>query len=141
MAKIRHILGQAKVHFVQEHLEDCLEEEDKVIVFGHHHDVLRAIYEKFSDVAVISDGTVPMDVRHERRASFRNDPKVKLFVGSMSTEGEGISLAPATHCIFAEADWVPGKLTQAEYRMFLMGNDIDSFLIQHMVFEDSMDSV
>jgi hypothetical protein len=59
----------------------------------------------------------------------------------MSTEGEGISLAPATHCIFAEADWVPGKLTQAEDRMFLMGNDVDSFLIQHMVFEDSMDSV
>ena len=119
MAKIRHILGKAKVHFVQEHLEDCLEEEDKVIVFGHHHEVLRAIYEK----------------------AFREDPKVKLFVGSMSTEGEGISLAPATHCIFAEADWVPGKLTQAEDRMFLMGNDIDSFLIQHMVFEDSMDSV
>lgn len=140
MAKIRHILGRAKVPFVTEHLENVLDNEEKVIVFYHHHDVGSAIYNKFKDKAVIVDGTVSMEERDARIQRFQNDPNCLLFVGSMSVVGLGLTLTAAAHGIFAETDWVPGKLTQAEDRMHRIGQMAESILIQHMVFEDSMDA-
>src|SRR6267142_3314669 len=94
MAKIRHLLGKAKVQFVIEHLENILENDEKVVVFTHHHDVGKPIYDKYkeSHKAVLVDGTISMEDRDKRIMTFQNDPNVKLFVGSMSVAGLGITL-------------------------------------------------
>ncbi len=67
------------------------------------------------------------------------NPKMSLFVGSITAGGVGITLTAASHVIFAELDWVPGNVSQAEDRLHRIGQK-DSVLVQHLVLEDSLDA-
>lgn len=42
--------------------------------------------------------------------------------------------------VFAELDWVPGNVSQAEDRLHRIGQR-GSVLVQHLVFDDSVDSI
>jgi SNF2 family DNA or RNA helicase len=50
-----------------------------------------------------------------------------------------LTLTAASHVVFAELDWVPGNVSQAEDRLHRIGQR-DSVLVQHLVFDDSVDS-
>lgn len=138
---IRHKLAQAKCPYVCEHIEQVLEEEEKVVVFVHHRDVAAAIYERFAEShgAVLVYGGMDQEVVYRQKEKFWNDPSCKLFIGSVKMTGTGLNLQVAHHVIFAESDWVPGTLTQAEDRCHRIGQE-DPVLIQHLVAQDSMDS-
>lgn len=152
MARIRHLIGQAKIPYVIEHLENVLQNKDKIVVFAHHHDVMNSIVDRFKlgsvddivngkrSYSVLVDGTVSNEERYKRVKQFQDDENCRLFVGGMKVAGIGITLTAASHAIFAEMDWVPGTLNQCEDRLHRIGQDAGSVLIQHLVFEDSMDS-
>src|SRR4030095_15377481 len=147
IARVRHQVGLAKVPQVIEHLESVLDyipgvvtEDDKVVVFAHHLDVIDAIVEKFKPIAVKVVGGQSLEERDEAVKKFQNDPRCRLFVGGLKVAGVGITLTAASHVIFAEQDWVPGTLTQAEDRLHRIGQTAESILIQHIVMENSMDS-
>jgi len=139
IAIIRHELAKAKVPYVCEHIEDVLENREKLVVFVHHHDVGRAIYDHFRDVSVLVSGEVAGPARDERIQKFWQDDNCKLFIGSLKVTGLGLNLQVASHVVFAELDWVPGVITQAEDRCHRIGQE-KSLLVQHLVAEDSMDS-
>jgi SNF2 family DNA or RNA helicase len=127
------------VPYVCEHIEDLLENKDKLVCFVHHNDVARLIHEKFADRSVLVMGPTPMDDRAEAIKRFWNDDKVELFIGSLKTSGIGINLQCAANIVFAELDWVPGVITQAEDRCHRIGQE-KSLLVQHLVAQNSMDS-
>jgi len=139
MARLRHLTAVEKVPHVISHLQNAIETSDKVVVFAHHKDVVAAIMEAFDGIAVKITGETPVDKRQGIVDSFQNDPSIKLFVGNMKAAGVGITLTAASHVVFAELDWVPANLSQAEDRCHRIGQT-DSVLVQHIVLEDSMDS-
>ena len=139
IAIIRHALARAKVPYVCEHIEDLLESKDKLVCFVHHNDVGRLILDKFADRAVLVMGPTSMDDRATAIKRFWNDDKVELFIGSLKTSGIGINLQCAANIVFAELDWVPGVITQAEDRCHRIGQE-KSLLVQHLVAQNSMDS-
>ena len=53
--------------------------------------------------------------------------------------GVGWTLTKSSHVLFAELDWVPGNLTQAEDRCHRIGQK-DSVLVQHLVLDGSIDA-
>jgi len=136
---IRHELAKAKVPYVIEHIQDILENKDKLVVFIHHRDVGEAIRDAFADKAVLVYGGMAQDRVYAAKEKFWNDPQCELFIGSLKMAGVGLNLQVASNIIFAELDWVPGTITQAEDRCHRIGQE-HSLLIQHLVAHDSMDA-
>jgi SWI/SNF-related matrix-associated actin-dependent regulator 1 of chromatin subfamily A len=140
MSKVRHETAMAKVPAVIEHLESALE-NGPVVCFAHHKDVIKEIVDHFADTAVAITGNTSMERRQEAVDRFQN-PKcsIDLLVGNIQAAGVGITLTRSSHVVFAELDWVPGNVTQAEDRCHRIGQE-ESVLVQHIVLEGSIDAV
>ena len=139
IAKTRHEQSVKKIPYIIEHIENVLEDEDKIVVFAHHHDVINAIYEKFKNIAVIATGEQSLKERNEAVDKFQNEPNIKLFIGSTEAMGVGITLTASQTVIFAELEWRPGDLFQAEDRLHRIGQK-NTVLVQYLVIDESIDS-
>jgi ribosomal protein S14 len=138
IAKLRHDTALAKVPAVIETLKDAVE-QGKVVCFAHHRDVVAAIAEAFGPVAVTLTGDTSMAARQAAVDRFQNDPTCLLFVGNIRAAGVGLTLTASSHVVFAELDWTPANVTQAEDRCHRIGQH-DSVLVQHLVLEGSLDA-
>lgn len=138
-SKIRHEVALAKVPYVFEFVADAIEASGKVILFAHHLDVVAAIAARFADACVTLTGDTKLEDRQAAVDRFQTDPACTLFIGTIKAAGVGLTLTAASHVVFAELDWVPGNVTQAEDRAHRIGQT-NSVLIQHLVLEDSIDA-
>ncbi|HZS43369.1 MAG TPA: DEAD/DEAH box helicase [Candidatus Paceibacterota bacterium] len=139
LANLRHDTAKAKIPFVLEHIEQTLDETDKLVVMCHHHDVVDAIAQKFSGQCVTVDGRTAAEDRQIAVDKFQNDKSCRLFVGTIKAAGVGLTLTAASTVIFAELDWVPGNVTQAEDRLHRIGQT-NPVLVQHLVLDKSLDA-
>jgi len=139
LSALRHDTAVAKIPFVIEHVTDLLEETDKLVVMAHHHDVVDALAEAFGTIAVAVDGRTSIDDRDAAVTRFQNDPTCKLFIGTIKAAGIGITLTAASVVAFAELDWTPGNVTQAEDRLHRIGQ-VNPVLVQHLVLDKSLDA-
>ncbi|MBN1250159.1 MAG: DEAD/DEAH box helicase [Anaerolineae bacterium] len=143
LSRLRHETALAKVQAVVEHVIDCVESSPKIIVFGHHKDALgkvRSGLAKASIKSVVLTGDMGPDDRQRSVDRFQHDPEVQVFLGTIGAAGVGLTLTAANHVMFAELDWVPGNMSQAEDRAHRIGQR-DSVLVQHIVFEGSLDAM
>jgi len=139
MSRLRHDTAVAKVPYLIDYLKNTLEQEDKIVLFAHHQDVINPILDKFTSVAVKFDGTMSNGQKQQSVDRFQQDPKCKLFIGSVTAAGVGITLTAASYVLFAELDWRPAMVTQAEDRLHRIGQK-ESVLVQHVVFDGSLDA-
>lgn len=136
LAIARKATAVAKVPFVLEFLEGV---SDKTIIFAHHKDVIKQLKDALGERAVVLDGSTSMIARNNAVERFQNDPSIQFFIGSIQAAGVGITLTAASHVIFAEMDWTPSSLGQAEDRAHRIGQ-VNSVLIQYLVFDESVDA-
>jgi hypothetical protein len=139
LSKLRHATALAKVPLVVEHLKNALLASEKLVVFAHHRDVVGELAAAFGDTAVTLTGEHGTEQRQAAVDRFQEDPSCTLFVGSIRAAGLGLTLTASSHVVFAELDWVPAHLTQAEDRTHRIGQR-DSVLVQHLVLQDSLDA-
>ena len=139
MAKLRHDTAVEKIPYVIEHLRNVTEDGSKVVVFAHHHDVLHALEAEFGHEAVSVHGEISMGARQAAVDRFQKEPGCKVFIGGIQAAGVGLTLTAASHVVFAELDWVPGNVTQAEDRCHRIGQR-DMVLVEHLVLEGSLDA-
>lgn len=143
MSRVRHETAVAKVQTVVEFVADILESNDdkKLVLFAHHQDVIQAFMQAFvayNPVKLVG-GMNPQD-KNASVERFQTDPTCRLFIGSTLAAGVGITLTAASHVVFAELDWTPARVTQAEDRCHRIGQT-DSVLVQHLVLEGSLDAM
>lgn len=138
MSKVRHEVALAKVPAVIDYLKDVLESIDKLVLFAHHKDVIAEIKEAFPSSVVLT-GDTSMQDRQAAVDRFQNDPACQLFIGSITAAGVGLTLTAASNVVFAELDWVPGNVTQAEDRCHRIGQT-DSVFVRHLVLDGSLDA-
>ena len=138
MSKIRHQTALAKVPQVIEHVREAIDSSGKVVLFAHHKDVISAIQTEFDNPAILV-GDTSMAGRQAAIDRFQADENCKLFIGSIQAAGVGITLTASSHVIFAELDWVPGNLSQAEDRCHRIGQE-NFVLVQHLVLNGSIDA-
>lgn len=140
LAKVRHQLALAKVPIVLEHARSAIESSGKVLIFGHHRDVLEALLAGLKEHnPVLLYGGMSIEKKEHAVETFQTNPECKAFLGSISAAGVGLTLHAAHVVIFAELDWVPANLTQAEDRAHRIGQN-ESVLVQHLVFDGSLDA-
>ena len=140
MSLVRHQTAVAKAPAVAEHVLGLLDSVDKVVVMAHHHDVVDSLTEELAEHGVVS--LTGRDNQTDRQSAvdrFQNDPDIHVFIGSIQAAGVGITLTAASTVVFAELDWVPGNMSQAEDRCHRIGQT-DSVLVQHVVLDGSIDA-
>ena len=140
LASARKHSGLAKVPAVVAHVNDLLENKgvQKVVVFAHHQEVVWALEDAWVHwQAVALTGSMTEEMRHRSVHLFQTNPDTRIFVGSLSAAGVGITLTAASHMVFAEIDWK--DMRQCEDRIHRIGQK-DSVLIQTLVFDWSVDA-
>lgn len=137
MSAVRHEIALAKVPAVVEHV---LNATGPVVVFAWHQDVvsnLKAGLEAENKTVVTLVGGQSAESKDNAVTTFQAG-KADVFVGNIKAAGVGITLTAASHVVFAELDWVPANITQAEDRCHRIGQ-AESVLVQHIVLEGSLD--
>jgi SWI/SNF-related matrix-associated actin-dependent regulator 1 of chromatin subfamily A len=141
ISQLRHNTAVAKIPAVLEHVIQAVGGSGQVVVFAHHQDVvdgLRSGLEEAGIASVSFAGRDTIKARDEAVRSFQ-ESSVAVFIGSIQAAGVGLTLTAASHVVFAELDWVPGNMTQAEDRCHRIGQ-ADSVLVQHVVLAGSLDA-
>lgn len=139
LAALRHKLAVAKVPQVVAFCDHLLENKDKIIIFAHHKDVVNALVDHYGDECVKLVGGMAETAKAQSVKLFQKEPKIRVFVGNIAAAGVGITLTASDTVVFAELDWVPSNLTQAEDRAHRIGQDSDAVFVFHLVAEGSLD--
>jgi hypothetical protein len=125
---------------VLEHVDSLLEGGlSKVVLFAHHHAVIQKLAAHYGEAAVVLYGETSMADRDLAVRRFQEDASVKVFVGGFLAAGVGLTLTAASTVVFAELDWVPGNVTQAEDRTYRIGQK-SNVLVQHLIVDGSLDA-
>lgn len=141
IAAIRHEIALKKAPFVVEYVRDFLEDNEgqKVVIFAHHKDVIQEIYKGLVEYSpVMITGDMNNVDRSKSEDYFRNSSKTKIIICSILAAGVGIDLSASSFVVFAEIDWVPGNMFQAEDRVVNIHKK-DVIFINYMVFDGSLD--
>jgi len=121
LMKIRQLIAHEKLETTFELIDQCLEQDKKVIVFTNFTDPLMEIWSKYKKVAVPLYGQMKKEQRQESVDKFQTDPKTKVFVSNIIAGGVGITLTEAEVVIFNDLSFVPATMAQAEDRAFRIG--------------------
>jgi hypothetical protein len=156
MAKYRAELGLAKVAAVAAWVEDyctdggALSRENRrpLVVFTHHKDVARQIASALAAVEIPSIVATGDDQPEQRQAKVdefaANEVGVPtVFIGTAPACGTGMNgLHRRTAvCAFAEGEWSPADLDQAEGRVRRIGGvATDMCLAHYLVVRDSLEA-
>lgn len=148
VSRMRHLVALAKVPAVIAHATALLEELPRLVIFGHHRDVIGAISEALAAEGIgvrrivgdtpVADRQAAVDA-FQRADSGRAPDAVRVLVGSIGAMGVGLTMTAASTVVFAELDWVPANVSQAEDRLHRIGQR-DSVLVQHLVIDGSLDA-
>lgn len=139
MSTIRREDGLAKVPFVVAHVRMLLEAEEKVILFGWHKDVIKRIRAAIDPTCPLIIGETPVKERQAAVERFQTDPSCRLIIGNIQSMGVGLTLTASSLVVFAELDWVPSQLMQAEDRAHRIGQK-DNVHIQYLVAGGTIDA-
>lgn len=121
IAVVRHQMGLALAEQVVEYVEMLLDGgEEKVVLYGHHIDVLDIYCERLAKYGVLRiDGSLNAEKKQKAVDDFIECPWMRVIVGnliSMGTGTDGLQQV-CNHCVFGEADWTPGVNQQGIDRL------------------------
>lgn len=119
IARLRRLLGKIKMPVAIDAANRALDSDGTVIVWTWHREVAKeiagAIYAAGNHATYIVTGDHP-ETRDATIASWRENGGALVI--TIATGQVGIDLSAAQHEVFAEADWTPAVIAQAEMRPY-----------------------
>jgi len=140
LGRLRHIIGQAKADIAKEYIQQFVNSRDKLLVFGHHHDVLDSLetyLQKERISYVRADGTTSAENRDKAITKFQTDDNCLVFLATTAM-GMGVTLTAASNSLFVERQWSPSMEEQMEDRVHRIGQK-RGVIIWYMQIEDTID--
>ena len=145
IASIRKALGVAKVPQVLQYVEHLLQSGiTKLVLFGVHVDVVNLIYEalreKYKDIKTHRIiGATTSTQREKIIKEFQELETPQILVANMVACGVGVTLTKSHTVVFAELDFTPSNIMQAEARVHRITQEhiVNSIF---MIANDSLDA-
>ncbi|KAH8341602.1 hypothetical protein KR059_011636 [Drosophila kikkawai] len=116
--------AEVKTRAVCAYVKTLLKEDKKFIIFAHHRVMMDAISDCLSQLKVHYvriDGQTRSDLRADFVDTFQKKKTCKVALLSLKACNSGITLTAAEIIVFAELDWNPSTLAQAESRAHRIG--------------------
>lgn len=120
IAVLRQAFANAKVKPTVAAAEEVLLRSEPVVVWAWHKRVAKAITKALTETgrtAILVTGDISQVEREDRLAQWRAHPHAALVI-TLAVGQVGIDLSHARDCVFAELDYTPALITQAEMRTF-----------------------
>jgi SWI/SNF-related matrix-associated actin-dependent regulator of chromatin subfamily A-like protein 1 len=139
MVKLRQYLSGLKIKNTIDFIENILECDEKIVVIDVFKNSLYELKKHFGDTAVIHTGDQSIDERNEAKKMFQDEnSKVKIFLGSMDSSKEGLTLTAASKMIIMSMPFVPSVIDQVYSRIHRIGQKKCVNIFFYM-FKDSID--
>lgn len=123
IGKLKQAVALAKLPLVVDWIKTYLENEQKLVVFAEHKQVISFLADQFSDRAVVVDGSTPSSKRQALCEAFQTNPDIHLFVGNIKAAGTGITLTAAKDTLTIEFAWTSTAHDQCEDRVHRIGQE------------------
>ena len=137
MSDLRHIAGRMKIDYAIKWANDYFDQADKpLIIFAHHRDVVRGIFEGLDDSAMIT-GLTSQAERNNLIEDFQNG-EINFLVCSTNAMREGVNLDHANTTLFVEREWTPAWEQQAAARVRRMTQEASTC---HKVILSAKDTI
>ncbi len=141
LARFRRLLAKLKVATAVDVAKRTLQSGEPVVIWTWHRDVALSIEEALAKAeypGFVLSGATPMNLREEIlnrwRAAAKTTP-VPLVI-TLSVGQVGIDLSAARHEIFAELDFTPSVVAQAEMRIFSL---LRSMFATYVIIDHDID--
>ena len=141
LSEAREEVALAKVGLVADHVKKLVECEEPVILFAYHKSVIDELKERLEKAGIrvgVVTGAVSSNKRQAVVDQFQ-DGEIDVIIGNILAMGVGFTLTRARFVVFAELDWVPALIEQAEDRAWRHGQ-LNAVLIQHLVVDGSIEA-
>lgn len=120
---MRQIVGIAKVPATVEFACEFLESTDeKLVIFAHHIECRRLIYEQLKTWCKENGELEPLLTGDGDIQQKFNSDKYRVLIASSLSDGEGLNLQICSNCILHERQWNPGNEEQQEGRFIRIGS-------------------
>ena len=141
ISEAREEVALAKVGMVADHVNKLYQANEPVILFAYHKSVVAELQRRLEAMGMrvgIVTGSVPPNKRQKIVDDFQ-DGLYDVILGNIMAMGTGFTLTRASIVVFAELDWVPSQIEQAEDRAWRHGQK-NAVLIQHLVVDGSIEA-
>jgi len=118
-----------KMDRLREMIIELIKNDEKVVVFTNFvKEGLEKIVKNLKmyinpDYIVTYHGKMSFYEKKMAVEEFRKNPKKYVFVGTISSAGEGLTLTEASYAVFFDLHWNPAKIWQAEDRIHRIGQE------------------
>lgn len=142
MSEAREEVALAKVGLVVDHVKKLVESEEPVILFAYHKSVIDALVTRLGEAGVsvgTITGSIPANKRQLVVDAFQ-EGRIDVVVGNILAMGVGFTMTRGRFVVFAELDWVPALIEQAEDRAWRNGQ-LNAVMVQHLVVDGSIEAM
>ena len=133
---LKQLAVEGKMAGVYQWLDEFMESDEKLVVFGLHTSVIERIARRYN--APYIHGGVKIEHRQYHVDRFQEQDNVRMIVGNMQAMGEGLTLTAASNVAFVEFGWNPKTHDQAEDRCHRIGQK-DAVMVWNLTAEQTID--
>ena len=134
-------ISSCKINRAIDLVEEITSNGDKVVIMSMYKEPVRILEELLKDykpligTGEMKDGEVSQNID-----IFQKDDEHKVFIGTISKMGTGVTLNKATYMIFIDLPWEPASYQQACDRIHRIGTKKPVF-IYNLICKDTIDEL
>ena len=137
LAMVRRFIGILKTKQVIQYVLDLFEiDKERLILFAHHKEVVSNIESALKEAGLTVEkitGEDRSDTRQNKIDRFQQH-KIDVLILSTRAMNVGVTLDQATRVVFAELDWNPAVLAQAENRAISFNTE-QQMIVDYLVLD------